>query len=36
MSKEVREFAELYRIKLLNSLHIMLRPMDRPSLVIEH
>ena len=36
MSKEVREFAELYRIKLLNYLHIMLRPMGRPSLVIEH
>jgi hypothetical protein len=36
MSKEVREFAELYRIKLLNSSRIMLRPMDRPSLVIRH
>jgi hypothetical protein len=32
MSKEVCEFAELYRIHL----HIMLRPMDRPSLVIGH
>jgi hypothetical protein len=36
MSKEVCEFAELYRIKLLNSSHIMLRPMDRLSPVIEH
>ena len=36
MSKEVRELAELYRIKLLNSSPYYVRPMDRPSLVIGH
>jgi hypothetical protein len=36
MSKEVREFAEYIELSCLIHLHIMLRPMDRPSLVIGH
>jgi hypothetical protein len=37
MSKEVHEFAKLYReLSCSIYLHIMLRPMDRPSLVIEY
>jgi hypothetical protein len=36
MSKEVWEFAKSYRIKLSIHLHIMLRPMYKPSLVIGH
>jgi hypothetical protein len=36
MSKEVREFAKSYKIKLLNSSSYLLRLMDRSSLVIGH
>ena len=33
ISKEVRDFAESYKIKLLIHLHTMLRPIVRPSQV---
>jgi hypothetical protein len=35
MSKEVREFAESYKFKLIH-IHNMLRPVVRKSQVIEH
>jgi hypothetical protein len=36
MSKEVCEFAEYIGLSCSIYLHIMLKPMDRPSRVIEH
>jgi hypothetical protein len=36
MSKEVREFLNYIELSCLIHLHIMLRPMDRSSLVIGH
>ena len=36
VSKEVREFAESYKIKIQIHLHTILRPMVRLSLVIRY